>query len=85
MAGPPDSHPSWRPPAMEVLSEIDGLALCYPAFALVVRLRKSYKDGVNSPSAAERQTVRRWVWPWSLFRPSMAINLPWTMVDRGCD
>jgi hypothetical protein len=50
-----------------------------------VRLRESYKDGVNSPSAAERQTVRRWVWPWSLFRPSMAINLPWTMVDRGCD
>jgi hypothetical protein len=22
--GPPDSHPSWRPPAMPVLSEIDG-------------------------------------------------------------
>jgi hypothetical protein len=30
-----------------VLSEIDGQALCYPAFALVVRLRKPYKDGVN--------------------------------------
>ena len=24
LAGPPDSHPSWRPPAMRVLSEIDG-------------------------------------------------------------
>src|SRR5215208_5197945 len=33
------------------LSEIDGQALCYPAFALVVRLRKPYKDGVNPLSA----------------------------------
>jgi hypothetical protein len=32
---------------MRVLSEIDGQALCYPAFALVVRFRKAYKDGVN--------------------------------------
>jgi hypothetical protein len=32
---------------MAVLSEIDGWALCYPAFPLVVLLRKSYKDGVN--------------------------------------
>jgi hypothetical protein len=43
--GIPDSHPSWRPPAMGVLSEIDGQALCYPAFPLVALLRKSYKDG----------------------------------------
>ena len=27
---------------------MDGSAPCYPAFALVVRLRKAYKDGVNS-------------------------------------
>ena len=32
---------------MRVLSEIDTGALCYPAFPLVVRLRKPYKDGVN--------------------------------------
>ena len=43
---------------MGVLSEIDGPALCYPASALVVRLRKSYKDGVNSLSAAERGRTR---------------------------
>ena len=41
-------------PAASSVSEIDGPALCYPAFALVVRLRWSYKDGVNSLSAAER-------------------------------
>jgi hypothetical protein len=32
---------------MGVLSEIDSKAPCYPAFALFVLLRKSYKDGVN--------------------------------------
>jgi hypothetical protein len=32
---------------MGVLSEIDSRPPCYPAFALVVRVRKSYKDGVN--------------------------------------
>jgi hypothetical protein len=26
---------------------MDGQALCYPAFPLVVLLHKSYKDGVN--------------------------------------
>jgi hypothetical protein len=41
-------------PAASSVLEIDGPALCYPAFALVVRLRRSYKDGVNSLSAAER-------------------------------
>jgi hypothetical protein len=34
-------------PAPSSSSEIDGQAPCCPAFALVVRLRKSYKDGVN--------------------------------------
>jgi hypothetical protein len=29
------------------LSEIDSRAPCYPAFSLVVLLRKSYRDGVN--------------------------------------
>ena len=44
---------------MGVLSEIDSRPRCYLAFLLVVRLRKSYKDGVNSLSAAERQAVHR--------------------------
>src|SRR5215217_3349639 len=35
-------------PAASSLSEMDGRPLCYPAFPLVVRLRKSYRDGVNS-------------------------------------
>ena len=34
-------------PGTSSLSEMDGRALCYPAFSLVVLLRKSYKDGVN--------------------------------------
>ena len=37
---------------MAVLSEMDGQALCYPAFLLVGRLRKPYKDGAESRSAA---------------------------------
>ena len=36
-------------PAASSLSEMDGQALCYPAFPLVVPLRKSYRDGVNLP------------------------------------
>jgi hypothetical protein len=36
-------------PAASSLSEIDSQAPCYPAFALVVPLRKTYKDGVNLP------------------------------------
>jgi hypothetical protein len=41
---------------MRVLSEMDGRALCYPAFPLVGLLRKSYKDGVNRcpPPSARR-------------------------------
>ena len=38
-----------EPPASS-LSEMDGQPLCYLAFPLVVRLRKSYKDGVNLSS-----------------------------------
>ena len=63
---------------MAVLSGIEGSALCYPAFSLVVLLRKSYQGWGEPLSAAERPAVRRWVWPWSPSRPSMAINLPWT-------
>ena len=37
-------------PPPSSLSEIDSQAPCYPAFAQVVLLRKSYKDGVNSQS-----------------------------------
>jgi hypothetical protein len=45
-------------PAASSLSEIEGSALCYPAFPLVALLRKSYKDEVNSLSAVERPAVR---------------------------
>ena len=41
-------------PAMAVLSEIDGKAPCYPAFPLVVLLRKYHRDGVNCSAPAER-------------------------------
>jgi hypothetical protein len=34
-SGPPDSRPSWRPPAMGVLSAIEGSPLCGPAFPQV--------------------------------------------------
>ena len=47
-------------PAASSLSEMDGRALCYPAFSLVVLLRKSYNDGVNyspSPPPARRQAT----------------------------
>jgi hypothetical protein len=45
--GRPDSHPSWRPPAMAVLSAIGGLPLCNPAFLQVALIRKCHKDEVN--------------------------------------
>jgi len=47
LAGPTDSHPSWRPPAMRVLSEIDSQALCYPASSQAVPIRERHKDEVN--------------------------------------
>jgi hypothetical protein len=50
-AGPTDSHPSWRPPAMGVLSEIDGCALCYPAFPQLALIHEWHKDGVNRRSS----------------------------------
>ena len=40
MAGPTDSHPSWRPPAMGVLSGIEDSALCGPAFPQVTAKRQ---------------------------------------------
>jgi hypothetical protein len=46
-AGPTDSHPSWRPPAMAVLSEIDGQAQCYHEFLQAVPIHQCHKDGVN--------------------------------------
>jgi len=36
---------------------MDGWTLCYPAFPLVVLLRRSYKDGVNSLSAPARELL----------------------------
>jgi hypothetical protein len=66
-------------PGTSSLSEMDGRALCYPAFSLVVLLRKSYKDGVNR---CPPPSVRRYVAGSGLGHPpsrlSMAINLPWT-------
>ena len=53
-------------PAASSLSEMDGRALCYPAFALVVLLRKSYKDGVNR---CPPPSVRRYVAGSGLGRP----------------
>jgi hypothetical protein len=50
-----------RAPTLQLtssLSGIDGRALCYPAFPLVMRLRKSYKDGVNPLSTAEPGRTR---------------------------
>jgi hypothetical protein len=45
--GRPDSHPSWRPPAMAVLSAIQGSAPCGPLFSQVIRERQgpSYHGG----------------------------------------
>jgi hypothetical protein len=34
-------------PAPSSLSEIDGRAPCYPAFALVVSIHEGHRDGVN--------------------------------------
>jgi hypothetical protein len=45
-------------PAPSSFSGIDGQALCYPAFSLVVLVRKSFKDGVNSLSPADRGRTR---------------------------
>jgi hypothetical protein len=39
-AGPPDSHPSWRPPAMGVLSAIEGSPLRGPPFVQVAADRR---------------------------------------------
>ena len=39
--------PQGWPPAMNHLSEIDGRALCYLAFPLVVPINEGHRDGVN--------------------------------------
>jgi hypothetical protein len=53
-------------PAPSSLSEMDSRSPCQPAFPLVVPLRKTYKDGVDSLSAADRQAVPGRAWPRSL-------------------
>src|SRR5215217_8046563 len=53
--GMPDSHPSWRPQAMGVLSGIEGSALCGPAFSQVAGDRKGRRDAFF---AASFQTVQ---------------------------
>ena len=67
-------------PGTSSLLEIDGWALCYPAFALVVRFRKAYKDGVNfltpCPSL-EHQTVRASSTAASAMTAVPARNLGW--------
>jgi hypothetical protein len=57
--GMPDSHPSWRPQAMRVLSEIDGEALCYPAFSQAVSIRERRRDGGEPRSFRYVATVLR--------------------------
>src|SRR5512132_800384 len=51
----PDFHPGTGAAAgrHRGLSEMDGRALCYPAFALVARLRKGHRDEVN-PAGPDR-------------------------------
>jgi hypothetical protein len=44
--GTSDSHPSWRPQAMRVLSAITRLPLCNPAFLQVVRDRKGRSNAL---------------------------------------
>jgi hypothetical protein len=44
--GTSDSHPSWRPQAMRVLSAITRLPLCNPAFSQVVRDRKGRSNAL---------------------------------------
>ena len=44
-------------PAASSLSEIDGRALCYPAFPLVVPIRNCHRDG------GELRTSRWWAGP----------------------
>jgi hypothetical protein len=57
----PDSHLSWRPTAMGVLSEIDGEALCYQAFPQAARLRQYRRDGVHRrPRAPGKVAIRRY-------------------------
>src|SRR5512132_2995575 len=66
-------------PPTSSLSEMDGRALCYPAFPLVVRLRYSYRDGVNSLPAAGCQAVPGRVSPRS---PGPAIDDDRSAMDR---
>ncbi len=61
-------------PAASSLSEIDGRAPCYPAFPLVVLLRKSYKDGVNLSVQVQ---------PCLLPTPFCA-GLPWRWPSARC-
>jgi hypothetical protein len=69
---------------MGVLSEMDGRALCYPAFSLVVLLRKSYKDGVNRcppPSVRGTSLGLALVTLPAIGGCQSAMD----QVDRGCD
>jgi hypothetical protein len=46
-------------PAASSLSEIEGSALCYPAFSQVVSIRKRRRDGVNrGPPATWQRSLR---------------------------
>jgi hypothetical protein len=50
------SHPSWRPPAMGVLSEIDRRAPCYPAFPQLALIHEWHRDGLNHARAHQLAT-----------------------------
>jgi hypothetical protein len=56
LAGPPDSHPSWRPPAMGVLSAIEGSALCGPAFPQVTHERQGRSNPLFESQISELPT-----------------------------
>jgi len=75
LAGRPDSHPSWRPPAMAALSAIEGSALCGPPFPQVTSDRQGRRDAfvatlvqavqarraVLRPSSDEMKSSRWWL------------------------
>jgi len=66
------------------LSEMDGRALCYPGFSLVVLLRKSSKDGVNRcppPTSGGTLLGLALVTLLAIDGHQSAMD----QVDRGCD
>jgi hypothetical protein len=57
-AGSLDSHPSWRPPAMGVLSGIEGSALCGAAFPHVAGERQARRDAFLTRRSKRCRQIR---------------------------